>query len=43
MNQKIETMNFTAVHTEIGKVAVGGQPVLRVVKRVKTDFVATSA
>lgn len=38
MEQTIETMNFTAVHTEIGRAAVGGQPVLRVVKKDKTDL-----
>lgn len=38
MKQEIETMNFTAVHTEIDKVAVGGQPVLRVVKKDKIEL-----
>lgn len=38
MDQKIETTNFTAVHTEISSTAVDGQPALRVVKKDKIDL-----
>lgn len=37
MGQKIETLHFSAVHTEISWTTVDGQPALRVIKRDKIE------